>query len=269
MSRWFRHYAGMMRDDKLVRAALKSGQTVERVVWVWGAILESAAEIDEDGRFDLDPAEAAYFLRADEADIRRILDCLAELGRIRENVVAKWSDRQFKSDRSAERVRAHRERRNAGRDRGDGQCDPVSEDDRNGDVTSVKRYGNSPETDTEKDSSVSSLRSDTGAVPAPDLEDDPKKILFDAPLRWLAKTTGKPEGTTRTLLGRWLKLTGDDAEAITSLIRQAKHEQAADPVPWIEARLKPKAQGPPWNKPKIDIDEIGRHLARMDRHATQ
>jgi hypothetical protein len=36
MSRWFRHYAGMMRDDKLVRVAIRSGQTIERVVWVYG-----------------------------------------------------------------------------------------------------------------------------------------------------------------------------------------------------------------------------------------
>ena len=43
MSRWFRHYAGMMRDDKLVRAAIKSKQSIERVLWIWGAVLESAA----------------------------------------------------------------------------------------------------------------------------------------------------------------------------------------------------------------------------------
>ena len=59
MSRWFRHYAGLARDDKLVRAAMKSKQPVERVVWVWCAILESAAEIDDGGRYELDHAECA------------------------------------------------------------------------------------------------------------------------------------------------------------------------------------------------------------------
>ena len=49
MSRWFRHYAGMMRDDKLVRIAIKTKQPIERVLWIWGAILESAAEIDDNG----------------------------------------------------------------------------------------------------------------------------------------------------------------------------------------------------------------------------
>lgn len=111
MSRWFRHYAGMARDDKLVRVALKSRQTVERVVWVWGAILESAAEIDDGGRYELDCAEIAYFLRADESDIACIVECMQQLGRVSSDRVVKWGDRQFQSDRSAERVRAHRERK--------------------------------------------------------------------------------------------------------------------------------------------------------------
>ena len=31
MSRWFRHYAGMMRDDKPVRIAIKTKQPIERI----------------------------------------------------------------------------------------------------------------------------------------------------------------------------------------------------------------------------------------------
>lgn len=100
MSRWFRHYAGMMRDDKLVRAALRSKQTVERVVWVWGVILESAAEVDDEGRYELDHAEVAYFLRADDADIGAIESALADLGRVQGGRVAKWSTRQYQNDRT-------------------------------------------------------------------------------------------------------------------------------------------------------------------------
>lgn len=100
MSRWFRHYAGMMRDDKLVRAALRSKQTVERVVWVWGVILESAAEIDDEGRYELDHAEVAYFLRSDDADIAAIESALGDLGRVHEGRVAKWSTRQYQNDRT-------------------------------------------------------------------------------------------------------------------------------------------------------------------------
>jgi hypothetical protein len=156
VSRWFRHYAGMMRDDKLVSVAIRAKQPVERVVWIWGAILESAAEIDDDGRFNLDAAEVAYFLRADEADISLVLDALVGMGRISENRVVKWGDRQFVSDRSADRQAKHRERKRAAAING-------NEDQTSGDggVTAASRHGDAPETDTEAETKTdtASLRS--------------------------------------------------------------------------------------------------------------
>jgi hypothetical protein len=140
MSRWFRHYAGLMRDEKLVRVALKAGQPVERVLWVWGAILESAAEIDDGGRFDMEAGEVAYFLRADEADIVSILDGLTAMGRICEDFVVKWGDRQFQSDRSAERQRRHRDKQ---------EREPSEDRHGDGGVTAVSRHGDAPETETE------------------------------------------------------------------------------------------------------------------------
>lgn len=110
MSRWFRHYAGMMRDEKLVSVAVRAKQPVERVVWVWGAILESAAEINDAGRFEFDAGEAAYFLRCGDDELVRVVECLEDLGRISGGVVARWSDRQFDSDSSKERQRRYRER---------------------------------------------------------------------------------------------------------------------------------------------------------------
>lgn len=146
MSRWFRHYAGMMRDDKLVRAAIRSKQPIERVVWIWGAILESAAEIDDAGRFDVDGAEIAYFLRADQADIDAVLAALEDAGRVAESRVVNWGNRQFSSDRSAARVAAHRKRKRAELCESDdtGQVG-------NGAVTLQECHGNSPETETELD----------------------------------------------------------------------------------------------------------------------
>jgi hypothetical protein len=145
MSRWFRHYAGMMRDDKLVRVAIRSKQTIERVVWVYAAILESAAEVDDDGRYDFDAAEAAYFLRADEGDIDRIVSGLSDSGRLCEDRVAKWGDRQFQSDRSAERQKRYRDRRKEQQDVGSDDQSRLSD----GEVTSPKRHGDAPETETE------------------------------------------------------------------------------------------------------------------------
>ena len=131
----------MMRDDKLVRVAIRSGQTIERVVWVWGAILESASEIDDEGRYDFDSAEAAYFLRADEADVDRILGLLEDFGRLSGGCVAKWGDRQFQSDRSAERQKRYRERHK-------GSVTNAASD---GEVTSPSRHRDAPETETEAD----------------------------------------------------------------------------------------------------------------------
>lgn len=142
MSRWFRHYAGMMRDEKLVSVAIQSKQSVERVLWVWGAILESAAEINDNGKFSLDTAEAAYFLRADQPDLDAIINSLATMGRISEGRVAKWGRRQFASDQSAERTRVHRQR-TKGKDNAN-----VTETVSDVAATSLQRHCDAPETET-------------------------------------------------------------------------------------------------------------------------
>jgi len=107
-NQWFRHYSGMMRDEKLVSVAVKSKQSVERVLWVYGALLESASEIGEAGRYEFDIDEAAYFLRCESSEIASILTSLEALGRISKCVVLKWGDRQYLSDKSTERVRKFR-----------------------------------------------------------------------------------------------------------------------------------------------------------------
>lgn len=159
MSRWFRHYAGMMRDDKLVRVSIRSKQSIERVAWVWGAILESAAEIDDEGRYDVDAAEIAYFLRADQADVDGILAGLADAGRVDADRVVKWGNRQFASDRSKDRVAAHRERKRA-ENAGD-QHQQASPD---GDVTLQERHRNAPETELETETEPTSAKAVVGSA---------------------------------------------------------------------------------------------------------
>lgn len=144
MSRWFRHYAGMVRDAKLVSASIASKQPIERVVWIWGAILESAAEVDDGGRFILDTAEVAYFLRADEADICSVVDALVRLQRLSSDRVVHWGDRQFTSDRSADRQARYRERKQGKTSGGDG-----NQTSGDGEVTSPSRHGDAPDTETE------------------------------------------------------------------------------------------------------------------------
>lgn len=147
MSKWFRHYGGMMRDEKLVSVAVKSNQSVERVLWVYGAILESASEIDDGGRYQFDAAEAAYFLRADEADILAIENGLASSGRVDSNIVVNWSNRQYQSDKSVARQAAYRERKQKKKREGN---DPNYK----GDITPPSRDGEVTAQDTDTDTDI-------------------------------------------------------------------------------------------------------------------
>lgn len=148
MSRWFRHYAGMMRDEKLVAVAVKAKQSVERVLWVWGAILESAAEMNDGGRFELDCGEAAYFLRCDEGELADIVRILDDMGRICSGHVSRWSDRQYESDNSTERVRRHRAATRSQRSSISGE---VPNSKCNDDETLHVKHVTPPETETETD----------------------------------------------------------------------------------------------------------------------
>lgn len=210
MSRWFRHYAGMMRDDKLVRAALKAKQSIERTVWIWGAVLESAAETDDEGRYEVDPAEIAHFLRCKPAHVDAILEALKELGRIDGECVTAWSKRQFKSDRSKDRVTEYRARKRA---------------ERNGDVTLQERRCNAPETETETESIP--LSNDNGSKPnfSQPLPPDPDKLFWDSAKAYLGASKA-------SLIGKWASKHGKPA--VIAAIAAAQAERAIDPISFIE-----------------------------------
>ena len=174
MSRWFRHYAGMMRDEKLVAVAIRSKQPVERVMWVWGAILESAAEIEDAGRYELDAAEAAYFLRADEADICAVLTALANAGRVADGAVVKWGDRQYLSDKSSERQARYRERMRSKDRHGDAQ-------EEQSDVTppSPQRHVTPQETETEEETDKKDNKAIALSSAKPDLAEAMVEIYHE------------------------------------------------------------------------------------------
>lgn len=225
MSRWFRHYAGLCRDDKLVSAAIKAKQPVERVVWVWCAILESAAEIDDNGRYELDCAEVAYFLRADEDHIHSVEDALGDMGRVSDGSVVKWGNRQFSSDRSKERVAAHRERKRTEKHR-----DELVEPSQNDGVTLQKRHCNSPETELETD--IQLAEANCPAVPAP----KPAVSLVDQ--LWTdgiltLETMHVVPPKARSMVGKWLKDTGSDAGRVLWAINEAQIHGSGDPIPYI------------------------------------
>jgi hypothetical protein len=138
MVRWFRHYPGLARDERLMAVALRARQPVERVVWVWCAILEAASTTGNGGGFELDVDECAWFLRVPPDEIALVLQELEAAGRICDGRVTAWSRRQFASDRSAERTREWRQRHTAN---GSGK----------GRVTSPQRHRDAPETEAESE----------------------------------------------------------------------------------------------------------------------
>lgn len=114
MQRWFRHYAGLARDEKLLSAALAAGQAPERAVWLWCAILEDAAERNAGGAFVIDLRACAWTLNCKVDDLAGIMEALGRAGRIAGGKVVAWPRRQFESDNSTPRVKAHRERQRNG-----------------------------------------------------------------------------------------------------------------------------------------------------------
>lgn len=69
---------------------------------------------------------------------------------------------------------------------------------------------------------------------------DAKTALFRDGLNTLAAISHRPPGALRSLVGKWLKLVGDDCAALHATINRARDERVIDPVSWIEKALKPK-----------------------------
>lgn len=260
MSRWFRHYAGLCRDDKLVSAAIKAKQPVERVVWVWCAILESAAEIDDNGRYELDCAEVAYFLRADEDHIHSVEAALGDMGRVADGAVVRWGNRQFSSDRSKDRVAAHRERKRAQADK-NGMVEPS----RDGDVTLQERHCNSPETETKTDIQLAeaNCRPEPAPKPAVSLVD---QLWTDGILALETMHVVPPKA--RSMVGKWLKDTGSDAGRVLWAINEAQIHGSGDPIPYITRVLSDRStqRAPPHRQARRNtalegLEELERRFA--------
>ena len=73
---------------------------------------------------------------------------------------------------------------------------------------------------------------------APVVPLDVRTVLFREGLETMKGMTGKPEGACRSLLGQWLKLAGDDASRVLKLLREARSDNRAELVSWMEASLR-------------------------------
>ena len=113
MNRWFRHYEGLSIDPKFVSVAIASNQPVERVVWIWVHILESAAALNDGGKCRFDPRQIARHLQIAVEECNSIVTELVTQGLLQGVTgafhVTSWDKRQYKNSSSTDRVRRHRE----------------------------------------------------------------------------------------------------------------------------------------------------------------
>lgn len=215
MSRWFRHYAGLARDEKLVKVAVRTKQPVERVVWVWVAILESAAEINDAGRYEFDAGEAAYFLRSDCDELLSVEAALADCGRLARGVVARWGERQYSSDSSAERQRRYRQRKAAHSEVRTGEVN------RNGDGGVTSRDGAvtpQRQIQIQKEEEPNGSLSETGSDGKPEKPRRKKRAYppdFDA--AWIAYPTD-PNMSKADAFDAWKRLDAADKDALAASI---------------------------------------------------
>jgi hypothetical protein len=153
MSRWYRAYAGTVKDDKLAEVAVVVGCSRSVAIAVWHSILESAAEAADGGRFDTTARRVAAALGEPCSVIEQAFAAMAEIGMIEGGAVAAWKRRQYESDTSTDRVRKHRETK------------------RNGDETFQQRSVTPPEaeTDTETKEDTASAASSCASAPGIDL----------------------------------------------------------------------------------------------------
>lgn len=108
---WFRHWCGLSTDPKFAGVAARTGQPLERVVYIFVHMLESAAHQNAGGAFEIDPEALAYILRAPVDDLRALLQAFEAAGLTKAGVVSNWLKRQPPSDHdptATERQQRHR-----------------------------------------------------------------------------------------------------------------------------------------------------------------
>ena len=254
---WFRWYHGTSTDLKFGRIARHSGQTRERVLFVWAMILEDASDNELRGTFDIEAGDIADVLKCDESDINAVMAAMCDAGIIDldgdQPIVTAWQKRQPSRDDSAARQRSKRER-DAG----------VTRPARDKRVT-VTPLDTETDTDSETDSSAPNGAGAPSVAPfSASFEiplmlyrppgDDWSKALFGPGLAWLASTLEKPPQKCRSVLGQWLKLSGNEHREVFKLLADCERDGIAEPVAYITRALSPKPS---------QADELERAMASL------
>jgi hypothetical protein len=229
MSRWFRLYDEMLDDPKVQKL---HPALFKVLVNIWCVASRN------DGRLP-SHADIAFALRMSEDETFRAVSKLADFGFIDTDAATgeqrphAWDQRQFRSDVSTDRVRAHRNKlKGRGKTPPNGGGEKVRDshlnDQRNDHETF---HGTAPETDTETDNSVAKATGTVVPHPAADF----CKAIFDSGVTLLAGT-GMAERHARSLLGRLRQKLNDDP-AMLVILRQAETEQPSEPAAWLTAAV--------------------------------
>lgn len=106
---WYRRYTGTCADPKIAEAAMISGAPRCLVIAVWDALLESACEDEDLGRYSVTPRRIAAMLVEPVDRIGQVFEALTEIGMIAGGVIVAWEKRQPNSETPA--AAAERQRR--------------------------------------------------------------------------------------------------------------------------------------------------------------
>jgi len=219
VTRWYRAYEGTVTDPKLAEAAMLAGVSRSVAISAWHALLESAASANDSGRYTTSARRVAVILSEPLDPITALFDAYSELGLIASGAVAAWSKRQYESDSSTERSKKHREKK------------------RNGGATLHPRRATAPEAETETKTDNSEADASGAAAPPPPPAPNPADLraaVFASGVPLLT-STGIPDRSARSLLGRWRQKFGDGA--VLDALSAAQHQTPSDPVAWITATL--------------------------------
>jgi hypothetical protein len=216
MTQWFRFYEGALDDPKVQTL---TGDDFK----AWVNILCVACR--RDGLLP-NVRDLAFMLRMDENACQTLVERLVNATLIdRKNGGANgahyaphgWAKRQYKSDGSTNRVKRFRER-----------SKPVTE--------------TPPDTETDTDTErVTEAKASGASAPVVVVPIDAKSALFTDGLRTLSDITGREINSLRSVVGRWVQLSGNDHASVMGIIETAQAQGVIDPISWISKAMKAKA----------------------------
>jgi uncharacterized protein YdaU (DUF1376 family) len=92
-----------------------------------------------------------------------------------------------------------------------------------------------------------------------------RDVLYAEGLPWLIRKTGKSRDACARMIGQWLRDEHDNAEVVLAAVQLAEETDAADPFPFVKARLPSHTTKPreTWNQRRI---REGMEAIRDDRH---